>query len=131
MLITFPYIMRSEANHAGNRWGHANRTAKARELATFYVRRELADTGEVITFPCVVTLTRISPRQMDDGNLSMAFKAIQDGTCDALLPANAGNQYRRWADDSDGQIIWLYAQRRGEPKENAVEIKIVPRGPIE
>ena len=129
MLITFPYIMRSEANTRSHWSARHRRASEGRELAAIYVRQLI--NGHKPEMPVVVTLTRISPRQLDEDNLSRAFKAIRDGVADALLPANAGNQYQRWADDSDGQILWLYAQRRGEPKENAVEIKIVPRGPIE
>ena len=127
MLVTFPYIMRSEANTRSHWAARHRRASEGRELATLYLRMVMA-TEPAPEMPVVVTLTRISPRQLDEDNLSRAFKAIRDGVADALLPTNVGNQHRRWADDSDGQILWLYAQRKGEPKEHAVEIKIEPKG---
>lgn len=54
--------------------------------------------------PITVTLTRISPRSLDDDNLAAAFKACRDGVADWLgLP------------DNHPGIRWQYAQRKGRP----------------
>jgi len=54
-------------------------------------------------FPCVVTLTRIGPRQLDDDNVATAFKAVRDGVADWLR-----------VDDGDtSKVTWRYAQERG------------------
>lgn len=63
----------------------------------------------------VVTLTRIAPRALDDDNLAAAFKAWRDGVADAF-----------GIDDRDPRIVWRYAQRRGRPREYAIEIAIDP-----
>jgi len=40
-------------------------------------------------FPCVVTMTRLSPGTLDSDNLQGSFKAIRDGIADAYqLPDN-------------------------------------------
>lgn len=62
-------------------------------------------------FPCVVTLTRIAPRSLDDDNLRGALKAVRDGVADWL-----------GVDDADPRIEWRYDQRRGRPREHAVRI---------
>lgn len=65
--------------------------------------------------PCVVTLTRIAPRAIDDGdNLpGGTFKNVRDGVADWLN-----------VKDNDPRVQWLYAQKRGEPKQYAAMIEI-------
>ena len=68
-------------------------------------------------FPVVVTLTRVGVRDLDDDNLASAFKAVRD-------------ELAAWLGCDDGPrapVSWRYAQRRGEPKEYAVEIQIDPK----
>lgn len=60
-----------------------------------------------------ITLTRIAPRKLDRGNLGISFKAIQDGISDAI-----------GIDDGDARLYWRYEQRKGKPKEYAVEVEI-------
>jgi hypothetical protein len=60
-----------------------------------------------------VTLTRISPRTLDDDNLASGFKAVRDGVADWL-----------GIDDGDKRLTWRYAQRKGRPKEYAAEVVI-------
>ena len=63
--------------------------------------------------PCVVTMTRIGPRKLDDDNLQGALKSIRDGIADKL-----------GVDDSDARIAWRYNQAIG--KEFGVEIAVAP-----
>lgn len=65
--------------------------------------------------PCVVTLTRISPRMLDDDNLQSALKAVRDGVADRL-----------GVDDRDPRVEWRYAQRKGAQKGVEVEFGVVP-----
>ena len=51
--------------------------------------------------PCVVTLTRVSPRELDGDNLTMALKATRDGVADWL-----------GVDDRDPRIKWEYGQHK-------------------
>jgi len=62
----------------------------------------------------VITLTRIAPRRLDPGdNLNSSMKAVRDGIADAL-----------GIDDGDARLTWKYAQRKGNPKEYAVEVEV-------
>lgn len=65
--------------------------------------------------PITVTLTRVAPRALDDDNLRGALKSIRDGIADCL-----------GVDDRDARVTWRYAQRRGSPREYAVDIEAVP-----
>lgn len=58
-----------------------------------------------------VTMTRVSPRPIRDGdNLQASCKAVRDGIADAL-----------GVDDADPRIDWGYAQRKGV---SSVEVRI-------
>jgi hypothetical protein len=64
--------------------------------------------------PCAVTMTRIAPRDLDDGdNLSSSMKAVRD-------------QLAEWigVNDHDPRVTWAYGQERGKPKEYAVRVEI-------
>ena len=67
------------------------------------------------TLPCIVTLIRIAPRDLDDDNLASGFKAIRDGVADCL-----------GIDDRDPRVKWLYSQKRGRPKQYAALVRIEP-----
>ena len=61
-----------------------------------------------------ITLTRIAPRPIDKhDNLPIGFKAVVDEVAAWLgVP------------DNHPGITWLYANRKGKPKQYAVEITI-------
>lgn len=62
--------------------------------------------------PCIVKLTRVSPRKLDDDNLVASFKGLRDGIADRL-----------GVDDGDSRVEWRYAQERnGKHKEVRVTI---------
>ena len=61
--------------------------------------------------PVVITLTRVSPRELDDDNLRPALKSARDGIADWLQ-----------VDDRDPRVKWEYAQERGKPKGVRVEV---------
>lgn len=63
--------------------------------------------------PVTVLLTRIAPRAMDTDGLAASFKSVRDGIADRL-----------GIDDGSSKVKWEYAQRRGKPKEYAVEVQI-------
>jgi hypothetical protein len=69
--------------------------------------------------PYGVSLIRIAPRPLDADNLAASFKAVQDEVARQL-----------GVDDGSDLVRWTYAQRKGRPKEYAVEIRIEQaRGP--
>ena len=57
------------------------------------------DVLNLIVLPCVVRLTRIGQKRLDDDNLREAFKAIRD-----QIASEIG------VDDGDDRIKWEYAQ---------------------
>lgn len=63
--------------------------------------------------PCVVTMTRIAPRQLDDDNLPSALKHVRDGIADAL-----------GIDDRDPRVTWQCAQKTDGRGYYAVDVMI-------
>lgn len=64
-------------------------------------------------FPCVVTMTRLSPGVLDSDNLQGALKAVRDGVADAFGMA-----------DNDPRIQWRYAQEKCKRGDFAVRIEV-------
>lgn len=69
--------------------------------------------------PCRITLTRIAPRELDFDNLAYALKKCTDVVADWLLPGLAAGRA-----DGDDRLKFELTQRKGSPKEYALEIKI-------
>lgn len=63
--------------------------------------------------PCVVTMTRIAPRSLDDDNNVSAFKAVRDSIAKRLE-----------VDDRDPRVLFRCGQRKGKPKEYAIEVQL-------
>ena len=91
----------------------AHRNGVAMVVRAAHGGRELKPSGAL-----TVTLTRIAPRALDghDG-LPASLKACVDGVADALGLAN----------DRDARVTWLYSQRRGKPRQYAVELLLEVR----
>lgn len=95
-------------------WAVKARRVKAERHAVALLLRPLLrgePTG--LWVPCVVTLVRIAPRELDDDNCVRAMKACRDS-----IAAELG------VDDRDPRVEWRYAQRRGRVREYAVEVSI-------
>ncbi len=88
-------------------WSKRSRRAKGQREAAYLLTQLLSKMG----LPMTVTLTRIAPRALDDDNLRSALKSVRDGVADRL-----------GIDDRDSRVVWAYGQRKGIPKEIAVEI---------
>ena len=112
MFVSIPIRTVSEANIRVH-WAVRAKRVKAQRLAVSMVlgsRRSLIDRP-----PYVVTLCRVAPSKgLDTDNLCSSLKASRDAVA-AILGI----------DDGDARITWRYAQRRGKPKEYAVEILIL------
>lgn len=105
MSTTFiPLRLVSVAN-AREHWAQRAKRAKAHRMAAMAVPKH--------SLPCVVTITRIAPRTLDTDNNASAAKALRDGIADRL-----------GVKDNDPRVTWRYDQRRGKPREYAVEVKI-------
>ena len=102
--IELPLRLVSEANIRCH-WSIRARRVKAHRNAAIAVPKA--------ALPCVVTLTRIAPRKLDDDNLRSACKGVRDGISDRLGVA-----------DNDPRITWAYGQEKGKPKQYAVRVEI-------
>ena len=94
----------SRANERGH-WAVRARLTRSQRRSGYVCTKDVIGTRDV-EFPVTVTMTRISPRLLDnDDNLNAAFKNIRDGIADAL-----------GCDDSPrSPIAWKYDQRKGKP----------------
>ena len=107
--VDIPIRTQSEAN-LREHWGtKARRVKQHRDLAFVVVRKALEYRRPL---PCVVTLTRLSPRLLDDDNLRQALKACRDGIADWL-----------GVDDRSPLIRWEYDQRQAS-KYHAVRVEV-------
>lgn len=79
-----------------------------------HIRRAVA--GADLAGPVVVTITRVSPRKFDGDNWPA-------GDCKALRDWLAREVLRR-DDKESATLAWVYEQRRGAPREYAVEVRI-------
>ncbi len=98
----------SEANTPGS-WRPKHVRAQEQKGAVYMTLR-----GDPPPGPWSVTIVRVAPRRLDDDNLARSAKAVRD-------------QVAAWlgCDDSpSAPVRWAYQQRRGKPKEYAVEITI-------
>jgi hypothetical protein len=86
----------------GAMYAHAEREAKRRQQAFLTARSKCQ---QFVGWPVCITLTRISPCELDDDNLGTAFKRIRDGICEALGFRDDKNR--------EGYLQWHYAQEKG------------------
>jgi hypothetical protein len=112
--FTIPLLKLPSVANLREHWTtRANRARRCRHVAAIHAMRALpmaAPRSPVYWMPCLITITRVSPRSLDGDNLQAACKALRDGIADALM-----------VDDADPRVEWHYAQRRGGV---AVEISI-------
>lgn len=104
-VVTIPMRTVSESN-GREHWASKAKRVKQQRTASHLVTRQL-----LCPMPIEVTLTRVAPRALDDDNLRGCLKAVRDGVADAF-----------GVNDNDPRVVWVYAQRRGKPREYAVEI---------
>lgn len=70
-----------------------------------------------IDLPCIVKLTRIGKRDLDDDNLRFALKHVRDVVADLIRPGYPPGQA-----DGCGLIKWEYDQERGKLRAVRIEI---------
>jgi len=92
---------------------------KRDKLQKEVVRAYLSGFKHGITTPCVIKLTRVSPRKLDGDNLQYAFKGIRDAVCSFIIPGLAPGR----ADD-DERLQIEYEQIRDSSKVNGFKIAI-------
>ena len=101
----------SETNQREH-WAARHRRRKKQRRNTYLLLcQERQERAEAFT----IRLTRIAPRKLDSDNLLSSMKAVRDGVADWL-----------GMDDADPSLAFEYAQTKGEPKQYAVRVEIVP-----
>lgn len=109
---------------------HWTKRAKRRKQQAFLVRHVLAKHKEDITLPCHITLTRLSPKDLDTDNLPVSMKSITDEIADILVPEKGG-YYKtkkgrikalRGHSDSDKRLSWTFGQEKYKTKAVRIEI---------
>jgi len=92
-------------------WQARARRAREHRQSTFYALKAAKAPHQL---PCVVTVTRVAPRKLDqhDG-LPASLKGVIDGVADYLL-----------VKDNDERITWRVEQRQGGVREYAAEVRI-------
>lgn len=112
--VRVPHQLVSLANHRGH-WRDKAALVKQARRATALALLELGAWRPEL--PCVVRMTRLAPRRLDDDNLVAAFKPVRDE-----IAAWAG-----WPSDALEGVEWRVAQTFGRPREYAVVIEIERR----
>lgn len=116
--IEFEVPIRTK-NPLNSSWGHWSVNAKKRATQ----RRAVA-----LKFPPIqlrpvfrVEMTRVSSGTLDDDGLRASLKSVRDAVA-----------FKLGVDDRPGGlVIWAYRQERGEPKKQAVRVRIevIPAAP--
>lgn len=118
----------SESNRSEH-WSIAQKRHKKQQLS---IRLSFWQNMTLLKLPCVVILTRLAPRTLDDDNLVAALKWIRDELSEIMLP-DIPPQYmcchgriikQKGRCDSDPRIRWQYSQQKN--KSYAVRIQITP-----
>ena len=107
--VTIPLRIQSVSNLREHCRARAKRTKSEREIVFW----AMGISAVRPPMPCTVTLTRIAPRSFDCDNMQSGCKAARDAIAQWLC-----------VDDGDPRVTWVYAQRRGGPKQYMAEIKI-------
>lgn len=118
----------SEANCSD----HWTKKSKRHKSQQHFVRLAYNRYVKAIVLPCSVTLTRISPRLLDDDdNLPMTFKWIKDELSECIFPEKRLTYITKKGKiraikgraDSDPRVKWKYAQQKGNPQRIGIEIE--------
>jgi hypothetical protein len=114
LVVEIPIQLVNPLNGSHGHWSKRAKRAKEERTLAGLMTRSL---GFAPPLPCTITITRIAPRALDDDNLAASAKHVRDGIADALE-----------IKDNDPRVQWCYAQRKGKPKEYAVEIAFEATG---
>jgi hypothetical protein len=120
MKTKIPIRLVPESNSSEHWTKKAKRHKIQKVIVKSYLQRE-----KLPPLPCIVTLTRFSPRELDrHDNLASSFKWILDQVCDSLIPGLAPGRA-----DSDPRISVVYKQEKTKEKEHYITIEIFPNVP--
>ncbi len=105
--FTIPVQVISEAN-IREHWRKAHKRHKDQK---FIVRMEFLNQKIPQRLPVTITMTRLSPRNLDSDNLQAAFKYVRDAISEHFITDKAPGR----ADD-DPRFTWLYEQKKSKDK---------------
>lgn len=121
LLIQTEKDLIKENNRGGEHWSKAK---KRHDIQKFLIRTHMNYyLFEEIPRPCIVTMTRIAPRMMDEDNLIQAFKWIKDELASIII--DEFKEFRVGYCDADKRITWKWTQEKGKPKQYAIRIEII------
>lgn len=109
MKKTLEWLLPIETVSEANLQQHWSKKHKRHKAQKIQIWCKFQKEKPSISLPCIVHLTRISPRFLDDDNLRVAFKWIRDEIANNIIPGKAAGR----ADD-DPRIEWQYSQEKGE-----------------
>lgn len=110
VIVTLPLRLVNSAN-TREHWGKRAKRTKGERVAVWVMLRH-ESICESTHYG--VTITRIAPRAFDSDGMAISAKGVRDEVA-AWLGMD---------DAPDSGIAWEYAQRKGEPKQYAVEIEV-------
>jgi len=121
---------------------HWTKKAKRRKQQHFFVRQAFKMSAQNVCskcetssqngfLPCIVTLTRLSPRLLDDDNLISAFKGIRDELAECLIPESRKSYLTQKGTfkaikgraDGDNRIKWRYEQEKASKQGIRITIE--------
>lgn len=109
--VYVPIRIESVANLREHWTVKARRVKRERNAVAMVMRTNLQ--GRAFPLPCIVTMTRIAPRSLDDDNLSGGMKAVRDQIAEEMH-----------VDDADPRVVWLCGQEKAARMEYALRITI-------
>lgn len=111
---------------------HWTKSSKRHRIQQFFVRNLFSKEESEVPIPCIVTLTRLSPRMLDaEENLPMAFKWIKDEIGACLFPEkvvvykNKSGKIskNKGHADSSSLVTWKYSQEKNKKMGIRIEIE--------
>lgn len=122
IIFTIPLtkdLIVSEANRGGEHWTKKHKRHQIQEFLINSYFNTIPQ--EIISLPCIVKMTRIAPRFLDeDENLRCSVKYFKDYIAARLIPGNKSAGMK----DNDPRIKWAYDQIKGKVREYALKIEI-------
>ena len=115
-----------------NRSEHWTKSSKRHKQQQFFIRSLFNHEAQEIPMPCVITLTRLSPRMLDaEENLPMAFKWIKDEIGACLFPEKVVVYHKgrgkfvknKGHADSSPLVQWKYSQEKSKIMGIRIEIE--------
>jgi hypothetical protein len=114
-----------------NKSEHWTKSSQRHKAQQFFIRSLFLSHKEPVSLPCVVKMTRIAPRPLDEeDNLPMAFKWVKDEIGACLFPEKVIGYKKKsgaYAEnkghaDSDPRVQWKYSQEKGKIYGVRIEI---------